>query len=64
MSNVVIFDVSVSVFMWVCDAFFYFLVIGKGTPTRQVLGKSKMILGLLEGIPTMLKGEVAVVNIR
>ncbi|KAJ0915310.1 putative peptidylprolyl isomerase [Helianthus annuus] len=30
----------------------------KGTPIRQVLGKSKMILGLLEGIPTMLKGEL------
>ncbi|KAJ8753849.1 hypothetical protein K2173_000103 [Erythroxylum novogranatense] len=32
---------------------------GKGTPVRQVLGKSKMLLGLLEGLPTMLKGEVA-----
>ncbi|TYJ19168.1 hypothetical protein E1A91_A09G173700v1 [Gossypium mustelinum] len=32
---------------------------GKGIPIRNVLGKSKMILGLLEGIPTMLKGEVA-----
>lgn len=35
---------------------------GKGTPIRHVLGKSKMILGLLEGIPTMLKGEVAMVT--
>ncbi|KAE8686981.1 Peptidyl-prolyl cis-trans isomerase PASTICCINO1 [Hibiscus syriacus] len=34
---------------------------GKGIPIRNVLGKSKMILGLLEGIPTMLKGEVAMV---
>ncbi|RVW58791.1 Peptidyl-prolyl cis-trans isomerase PASTICCINO1 [Vitis vinifera] len=34
---------------------------GKGTPIRHVLGKSKMILGLLEGMPTMLKGEVAMV---
>lgn len=34
---------------------------GKGTPIRQVLGKSKMLLGLLEGLPTMLKGEVAMV---
>ncbi|KAI7747489.1 hypothetical protein M8C21_025905 [Ambrosia artemisiifolia] len=37
---------------------------GKGTPIRQVLGKSKMILGLLEGIPTMLKGEVAVLKMK
>lgn len=34
---------------------------GKGTPIRQVLGKSKMLLGFLEGLPTMLKGEVAMV---
>ena len=39
------------------------LVIGKGTPIRHVLGKSKMILGLLEGIPTMQKGEIAMVLI-
>lgn len=31
-------------------------------PIRHVLGKSKMLLGLLEGIPTMLKGEVAMVT--
>nr|XP_043620404.1 peptidyl-prolyl cis-trans isomerase PASTICCINO1 [Erigeron canadensis] len=37
---------------------------GKGTPIRQVLGKSKMILGLLEGIPTMQKGEVAVLKMK
>ncbi|KAM7464011.1 hypothetical protein LguiA_032132 [Lonicera macranthoides] len=37
---------------------------GKGIPTRHVLGKSKMILGLLEGIPTMLKGEVAVFKMK
>ncbi|KAK4480988.1 hypothetical protein RD792_011856 [Penstemon davidsonii] len=35
---------------------------GNGTPKRQVLGKSKILLGLLEGIPTMLKGEVAMVR--
>jgi hypothetical protein len=34
---------------------------GRGTPIRNVLGKSKMVVGLLEGIPTMLKGEVAMV---
>ncbi|KAF9591823.1 hypothetical protein IFM89_008473 [Coptis chinensis] len=34
---------------------------GKGYPVRHVLGKSKMILGLLEGIPTMLEGEIAMV---
>lgn len=38
-----------------------FNISGKGIPTRHILGKSKMILGLLEGIPTMLKGEVAMV---
>ncbi|CAI9297707.1 unnamed protein product [Lactuca saligna] len=37
---------------------------GKGTPIRQVLGKSKMILGLLEGLPTMLKGEVAMLKMK
>ncbi|GAV65465.1 FKBP_C domain-containing protein/TPR_1 domain-containing protein/TPR_11 domain-containing protein [Cephalotus follicularis] len=37
---------------------------GKGIPVRHVLGKSKMILGLLEGIPTMLKGEVAMFKIK
>ncbi|KAJ7961336.1 Peptidylprolyl isomerase [Quillaja saponaria] len=37
---------------------------GKGTPIRNVLGKSKMILGLLEGIPTMLKGEVAMFKMK
>lgn len=35
---------------------------GSGNPKRQVLGKSKIILGLLEGIPTMLLGEVAMVS--
>lgn len=35
---------------------------GKGVPIRDVLGKSKMILGLLEGIPTMHKGEIAMVT--
>lgn len=37
---------------------------GKGYPIRQVLGKSKMILGLCEGIPTMLKGEVAMLKMK
>ncbi|CAH9099970.1 unnamed protein product [Cuscuta europaea] len=37
---------------------------GKGIPMRHVLGKSKMLLGLLEGIPTMLKGEVAVFKMK
>ncbi|XAR68883.1 Peptidylprolyl isomerase [Bertholletia excelsa] len=37
---------------------------GKGTPTRNVLGKSKMILGLLEGIPTMQKGEIAMLKMK
>ena len=39
----------------------YFYMTGRGTPIRHVLGKSKMIVGLLEGIPTMLKGEVEMV---
>lgn len=37
---------------------------GKGTPIRQVLGKSKMLLGLLEGLPTMLRGEVAMFKMK
>ncbi|KAF3613513.1 Peptidyl-prolyl cis-trans isomerase PASTICCINO1 [Capsicum annuum] len=37
---------------------------GKGTPIRHVIGKSKIILGLLEGIPTMLKGEVAMFKMK
>lgn len=37
---------------------------GKGTPIRHVMGKSKMILGLLEGIPTMLKGEIAIFKMK
>ncbi|AES88468.2 putative peptidylprolyl isomerase [Medicago truncatula] len=37
---------------------------GKGTPIRHVLGKSKMLLGLLEGIPTMFKGEVAMFKMK
>ncbi|GFY82263.1 FKBP-type peptidyl-prolyl cis-trans isomerase family protein [Actinidia rufa] len=37
---------------------------GKGTPIRHVLGKSKMILGLLEGIPTMQKGEIAMFKMK
>ncbi|KAL4354029.1 hypothetical protein GQ457_06G006560 [Hibiscus cannabinus] len=37
---------------------------GKGIPIRNVLGKSKMLLGLLEGIPTMLKGEVAMFKMK
>jgi len=41
---------------------FYVTATGKGIPIRHVLGKSKMLLGLLEGIPSMLKGEVAMVT--
>ncbi|RZC19538.1 Peptidyl-prolyl cis-trans isomerase PASTICCINO1 isoform B [Glycine soja] len=37
---------------------------GKGIPIRHVLGKSKMLLGLLEGIPSMLKGEVAMFKMK
>lgn len=37
---------------------------GKGTPIRQVLGKSKMLLGFLEGLPTMLRGEVAMFKMK
>ncbi|XP_062095389.1 peptidyl-prolyl cis-trans isomerase PASTICCINO1 [Humulus lupulus] len=37
---------------------------GKGIPIRNVLGKSKMLLGLLEGIPTMLKGEIAMFKMK
>ncbi|KAL1804706.1 hypothetical protein ACET3Z_027774 [Daucus carota] len=37
---------------------------GKGIPTRHVLGKSKMILGLLEGLTTMKKGEVAMFKMK
>ncbi|XP_058109380.1 peptidyl-prolyl cis-trans isomerase PASTICCINO1 [Magnolia sinica] len=37
---------------------------GKGNPIKYVLGKSKMILGLCEGIPTMLKGEVAMFKMK
>ncbi|XP_075647533.1 peptidyl-prolyl cis-trans isomerase PASTICCINO1-like [Castanea sativa] len=37
---------------------------GRGTPIRHVLGKSKMIVGLLEGMPTMLKGEVAMFKMK
>ncbi|EYU41798.1 hypothetical protein MIMGU_mgv1a0037692mg, partial [Erythranthe guttata] len=37
---------------------------GNGNPKRQVLGKSKIILGLLEGIPTMLNGEVAMFKMK
>ncbi|XP_020592878.1 peptidyl-prolyl cis-trans isomerase PASTICCINO1 [Phalaenopsis equestris] len=37
---------------------------GKGYPNRYVLGMSKMLLGLCEGIPTMLRGEVAVFKMK
>lgn len=37
---------------------------GSGNPKRQVLGKSKILLGLLEGIPTMLLGEVAMFKVK
>ncbi|XP_074590220.1 peptidyl-prolyl cis-trans isomerase PASTICCINO1-like [Curcuma longa] len=37
---------------------------GKDNPIRNVLGKSKMILGFVEGIPTMTKGEVAMFKMK
>ncbi|KAG2286973.1 hypothetical protein Bca4012_031741 [Brassica carinata] len=37
---------------------------GRGLPIRDVLGKSKMILGLLEGIPTMHKDEIAMFKMK
>ncbi|KAK9673862.1 hypothetical protein RND81_12G194500 [Saponaria officinalis] len=37
---------------------------GQGSPLRDVLGKSKLILGLLEGIPTMKKGEIAMFKMK
>lgn len=37
---------------------------GKGFPKKLVLGKSKMIRGWGEGIPTMAKGEVAMLKVR
>lgn len=37
---------------------------GHGCPMRMVLGKSKMILGWEEGIPSMLKGEVSMLRIK
>ncbi|KAL2929260.1 Peptidyl-prolyl cis-trans isomerase PASTICCINO1, partial [Bienertia sinuspersici] len=37
---------------------------GRGIPARQVLGKSKLLLGLLEGIPTMKKGEIAMFKMK
>jgi FKBP-type peptidyl-prolyl cis-trans isomerase len=37
---------------------------GRGAPLRMVLGKSKMIAGWEEGLPTILKGETAMLKIR
>lgn len=37
---------------------------GKGVPMKYVLGKSKMLLGLAEGIPTMQKGELAMFKMK
>ncbi|KAG0468100.1 hypothetical protein HPP92_017428 [Vanilla planifolia] len=37
---------------------------GNGHPNRYIMGKSKLLLGLCEGIPTMLKGEVAMFKIK
>ncbi|XP_057540358.1 peptidyl-prolyl cis-trans isomerase PASTICCINO1 [Amaranthus tricolor] len=37
---------------------------GKGTPARQILGKSKLLLGLLEGIPSMQKGEISMFKMK
>lgn len=42
----------------------FMLPSGRGLPIRDVLGKSKMILGLLEGIPTMHKAEIAMVTLE
>ncbi|KAJ0979581.1 hypothetical protein J5N97_015055 [Dioscorea zingiberensis] len=37
---------------------------GNGNPVWYILGKSKMLLGFCEGLPTMLKGEVAMLKIK
>eukprot|EP00250_Pteridium_aquilinum_P000485 c10528_g1_i1 orf=155-1990(-) len=37
---------------------------GGGMPKKHVMGKSKMIRGWEEGIPTMAKGEVAMLKIK
>ncbi|CAA7389808.1 unnamed protein product [Spirodela intermedia] len=37
---------------------------GKGIPIRYVLGKSNMLIGLVEGIPTMQRGEVAMFKLK
>ncbi|CAN1849949.1 Peptidyl-prolyl cis-trans isomerase PASTICCINO1 [Linum perenne] len=37
---------------------------GKGIPLRHVLGKSKLLLGVVEGLTTMLKGEVAMFKMK
>lgn len=37
------------------------VITGRGAPLRMVLGKSKMIAGWEEGLPTILKGETAMV---
>ncbi|KAL3624964.1 G1/S-specific cyclin pas1 [Castilleja foliolosa] len=37
---------------------------GNGIPTTQVLGKSKILLGLLEGIRTMLNEEIAMFKVK
>ncbi|KAH0459542.1 hypothetical protein IEQ34_012356 [Dendrobium chrysotoxum] len=37
---------------------------GKGYPNRYILGKSKMLLGLCEGLPTMLKSEIAMFKMK
>lgn len=37
---------------------------GRGVPKKFVMGKSKMIRGWEEGIPTMAKGEVAVLKVK
>ncbi|KAL0916251.1 hypothetical protein M5K25_013744 [Dendrobium thyrsiflorum] len=37
---------------------------GKGYPDRYIMDKSKMLLGLCEGLPTMLKGEIAMFKMK
>ncbi|KAI3474788.1 hypothetical protein Pfo_030047, partial [Paulownia fortunei] len=54
-------------YLMLCPCCSFIVISGflcNGNPKRQVLGKSKMILGLLEGIPTMLNGEVAMFKVK
>lgn len=40
---------------------YYEFITGQGTHVRYVLGKTDMLLGLYQGIPTMFKAEIAMV---